>query len=73
MQFKKRKSKKVKFGFFKTEALALDRIEHKKKYFPLPAGHTGEYYAIKVKRPKEGRNTWLAYCLHKKEGGTRVD
>ena len=69
MTSKKRKSKKVKFGFFKTEKLALERLEHKKKYLPLPKGHTGKYFAIKVKRPKEGRNTWLAYCLHRKETG----
>jgi len=69
MSIKKRKSKRIKFGFFKTEELALKRIEHKKKYLPLPVGHTGEYFVIKSQRPKEGRNTWLAYCLHRKEAG----
>jgi len=62
-----RKSKRRKLGFFKTEKLAWDYIEHYKKYTALPKGRVGTYYVVKLKRPKEGMKLWWAYCLHTKE------
>ena len=64
MAIKNRKSKKIQFGFFKSEKLAKEYIEHKKKHFPIEGEVS--YYVVKRKRPKEGQNSFLAYCLVRK-------
>jgi hypothetical protein len=64
MSIKTRKSKRKKFGYFKNEKTAWDRIKHHKKYTPFPKGVVENYFVLKVKRPKDGLKSWLAYCLY---------
>ena len=60
MSIKTRKSKRIKFGMFATEAEA-NEVSLQKSSEPRFAD--SKFYTIKVKRPKEGQRSWLAYCL----------
>jgi hypothetical protein len=59
------KNKRVKFGLFKNETLALAECEKRKHLFPEECT---AFYTKKVQRHKEGKNSWLAYCLIRKAG-----
>ena len=59
------KNKRVKFGLFKSESLALDECEKRKGLFPEDGT---SFHAKKIARSKEGKNSWLAYCLIRKKG-----
>lgn len=58
------KTKRVKFGMFKSETDALAECEKRKG--PHMADAT--FYTIKVARNKSGQRSWLAYCLIPKKG-----
>ena len=60
-----KKNKRVKFGLFKNETLALAECEKRKHLFPEEATR---FYVKKIQRQKEGQNSWLAYCLIRKAG-----
>ena len=60
MAIRNRKNKRTKFGMFATEAKA-NEVCLKKAGEPQFAD--SKFYAIKVKRSKEGQKPWMAYCL----------
>lgn len=60
-----RKSKKIKFGLFKTEADARAELSRREKQ--LSKNVTAELRVVKIKRHKEGKRSWLAYALVKKK------
>ena len=63
---KTKKSTRIKFGTFKTESLAWEKIECLK---PSLAKHPYgvSYYVVKINKAKEGKRQWLAYCLKRKK------
>ena len=65
MSINKRKSKRVKFGLFKNESLAQAECEKRKDIFPTDRA---AFFVKKLNRHKDGKRSWLAYCLISKEG-----
>ena len=59
------KNKRVKFGLFKSEVLAQQECEKRKSMFPEDRA---TFLVKKLERNKSGKNSWLAYCLIRKEG-----
>ena len=64
MSITTRKSKRVKFGLFRSEKLALEHIEHYKKH-RMKKGIHHNFFVVPKKpiRQKDDKKTWEAYCL----------
>ena len=62
MSSNKRKSKRIKFGMFVNEKLALQHIEHYKKY-RMKKGVDPNFFVVKKKRHKDDKKSYEAYCL----------
>jgi hypothetical protein len=60
LSIKIRKNKRTKFGLFRSESDAKEVCEKQAKQ---PQYANSNFYTIKVKRHKEGKRSWLAYCL----------
>ena len=65
MSIKVRKNKRVKFGLFQSESDANAECEKRKAMMPNTAA---SFYTLKVARNKDGKRSWLAYCLIPKKG-----
>ena len=68
MSIKVRKNKRVKFGLFKNESDAHAECDKREKMMPKQVERGATFHVIKVTRNKEGKRSWLAYCLIPKKG-----
>ena len=61
MSKKIRKNKRVKFGLFSSELEAQAECEKREKLMLGQSDAT--FRTLKVSRNKEGKRSWMAYCL----------
>jgi len=63
---KHNKTKRIKFGLFKTEKDA--EAENERRQRNMPKKVDANFGVVRIKRSKEGKRSWLAYALVKKKG-----
>jgi len=62
MAIRNRKADKIKFGYFRTESMAEQFVEHYKK-FRMKKDADAKFFVVKRNRKKAGQKTYEAYCL----------